>query len=100
MSEEHNQWQYWLCSACVEPKRFDIEQLYVAHLQEEHANDISTDQIEAVVSMSACNAPVHLEQVSKHELVALIRKGKLNAISVLCAPKAQQTILKSILKQC
>ncbi|KAK1447344.1 protein kinase domain-containing protein [Colletotrichum melonis] len=62
MSEEHNQWQYWLCSACLEPKRFDVEQLYVEHLLREHANDISADQIEAVVSMSASNAPLHLEQ--------------------------------------
>lgn len=60
MREEHETAKYWLCAACLEPTRFDLESYLDAHLRTQHGEVIPEDQIPIFVSMSACTAPPSL----------------------------------------
>ncbi|KAK4200418.1 hypothetical protein QBC40DRAFT_174072 [Triangularia verruculosa] len=52
MREEHEVTKYWLCSACLDPTRFDVESHFHAHLRTQHGDVVLEDQIPIFVSMS------------------------------------------------
>ncbi|KAK0647028.1 hypothetical protein B0T16DRAFT_414599 [Cercophora newfieldiana] len=58
MREDHEMSKYWLCSACLEPRRFDIEHHFTAHLRDEHNEVIPEEQIPTLISMSTYNTPL------------------------------------------
>ncbi|KAK3382917.1 hypothetical protein B0T24DRAFT_602981 [Lasiosphaeria ovina] len=60
MQEEHETAKYWLCAACLEPTRFDLESNFDAHLRIQHEEVIPEDQIPIFASMSAYTAPMSL----------------------------------------
>ncbi|KAK4445205.1 hypothetical protein QBC34DRAFT_166332 [Podospora aff. communis PSN243] len=58
MREEHEMSKYWLCSACLEPRRFEVESHFTAHLRDGHREVISEEQIPTLISMSTHTAPL------------------------------------------
>ncbi|KAM3440296.1 hypothetical protein MY4824_002285 [Beauveria thailandica] len=58
--EKPNSIAYWLCFACPEPMKFCEEGGFTRHLQTEHDDTISADQIPMVVNACMCNAPMTL----------------------------------------
>ena len=57
MQQEHEVSKYWLCSACLEPTRFDLESHFDAHLRTRHGDVVHEDQIPTFVSMSTYTSP-------------------------------------------
>ncbi|KAK4159908.1 hypothetical protein QBC43DRAFT_121465 [Cladorrhinum sp. PSN259] len=57
MREEHEVTKYWLCSACLDPTRFDVESHFRTHLQTQHEDVVLEDQIPTFVSMSTYMSP-------------------------------------------
>ncbi|KAH6845817.1 hypothetical protein B0I37DRAFT_344991 [Chaetomium sp. MPI-CAGE-AT-0009] len=57
MREEHEASKYWLCSACLEPTRFDLESHFDTHLRTQHGDVVQEDQIHTFVSMSTYTSP-------------------------------------------
>ncbi|KAK0672562.1 hypothetical protein QBC41DRAFT_19580 [Cercophora samala] len=60
MREEHEASKYWLCSACLEPTRFDVEGHFDHHLRTQHGDDVHEDQIPTFISMSTHTSPPSL----------------------------------------
>ncbi|KAM7210129.1 hypothetical protein V8F06_014485 [Rhypophila decipiens] len=60
MQEEHETAKYWLCTACLEPARFDLESYFDGHLRTQHGAVISEDQIPIFIAMSTYTAPPSL----------------------------------------
>ncbi|EAQ90245.1 hypothetical protein CHGG_02180 [Chaetomium globosum CBS 148.51] len=60
MREEHEVSKYWLCSACLEPVRFELESHFYTHLQTQHREVVPEDQIPTLVSMSTYSTPPSL----------------------------------------
>ncbi|KAK2800230.1 hypothetical protein FQN50_008194 [Emmonsiellopsis sp. PD_5] len=59
MEADHIGSQHWVCFACtsMQPTKFTEEQDFVHHLQSDHRDHISPDQISFVVEESACTEP-------------------------------------------
>lgn len=60
MQEEHKTAKYWLCTACLEPTRFDLESCFEGHLRTQHGEVVPEDQIPIFITMSAYTAPPSL----------------------------------------
>ncbi|KAM3425902.1 hypothetical protein NHJ13734_009824 [Beauveria thailandica] len=60
MNSDHKSSQYWLCFACPEPMKFCEKGGFTRHLQTEHDDTISVDQIPIFVNACMCNAPMTL----------------------------------------
>ena len=60
MRAGHKSAQYWLCFACSEPTKFDEEAHFMLHLQNQHGDAISTDQIPIFVEDCVCTVPLAL----------------------------------------
>jgi len=60
MHEEHETAKYWLCIACLEPTKFDLESYFEGHLRTQHGEVVPEDQIPIFIAMSAHTAPPSL----------------------------------------
>lgn len=60
MQSDHMSSQYWICFACAEPAKFSDEEGFSTHLQLEHDDTISADQIPFFVSDCMCTTPISL----------------------------------------
>ncbi|KAH6637313.1 hypothetical protein F5144DRAFT_210923 [Chaetomium tenue] len=60
MREEHEVSKYWLCPACLEPIRFELESHFYTHLQTQHREVVPEDQIPTLMSMSTYTSPPSL----------------------------------------
>ena len=60
MQTDHKSSQYWLCFACSEPTKFEEEAHFIAHLQIQHGDAISGDQIPFFVDDCVCTVPLSL----------------------------------------
>lgn len=60
MREEHEVSKYWLCSACLEPTRFEIKSHFDTHLRTQHGDVVHEDQIPTFVVMSTYTSPPSL----------------------------------------
>ncbi|KAK3299685.1 uncharacterized protein B0H64DRAFT_389280 [Chaetomium fimeti] len=60
MREDHEVSKYWLCSACLEPTRFDLESHFDTHLRTQHGDVVEENQIPIFVSMSTYTSPPSL----------------------------------------
>lgn len=60
--KEHHSEEYWICLACPDALRFDEKGAFVAHIQNQHSEDIAQHQIASLVAVSARRAPVNLRR--------------------------------------
>lgn len=61
MQEEHRSAQYWICFACREKRRFDEQVEFARHLENDHRNGISAEQIPTFLSACSRSAPVEIK---------------------------------------
>lgn len=62
MQTEHTGSHYWLCFACSEPVKFDEENDFSFHLQSQHSDAVSIDQVPFFISECLCTGPVSLDR--------------------------------------